>query len=62
MECLGFEPGPQDGRRRRNHGAMAAPHDKNVCKPKANCQGRRYSFSPSLYNVLIHVAIGHGAL
>ena len=24
MVCLGFEPGPQDGRRRRNHGAMAA--------------------------------------
>ena len=25
MVSLGFEPGPQDGRRRRNHGAMAAP-------------------------------------
>ena len=24
MVCLGFEPGPQDGRRRRYHGAMAA--------------------------------------
>ena len=24
MVCLGFEPGPQDGRRRRNHGARAA--------------------------------------
>ena len=24
MVCLGFEPGPQDGRRRQNHGAMAA--------------------------------------
>ena len=24
MVCLGFEPGTQDGRRRRNHGAMAA--------------------------------------
>ena len=24
MECLGFEPGRQDGRRRQNHGAMAA--------------------------------------
>ena len=24
MVCLGFEPRPQDGRRRRNHGAMAA--------------------------------------
>ena len=24
MVCLGFEPGPQDGRLRRNHGAMAA--------------------------------------
>ena len=24
MVWLGFEPGPQDGRRRRNHGAMAA--------------------------------------
>ena len=24
MECLGFELGAQDGRRRRNHGAMAA--------------------------------------
>ena len=27
MVCLGFEPGPQDGRRRRNHGAMAATQD-----------------------------------
>ena len=26
MVCLGFESGPQDGRRRRNHGAMAATH------------------------------------
>ena len=24
MVCLGFEPGPQDGRCRRNHIAMAA--------------------------------------
>ena len=24
MVCLGFEPGPQDGRRSRNHGAMAS--------------------------------------
>ena len=24
MECLDSNPGPQDGRRRRNHGAMAA--------------------------------------
>ena len=24
--CLGFEPGSQNGRRRRNHGAMAATH------------------------------------
>ena len=24
MVCLGFKPGLQDGRRRRNHGAMAA--------------------------------------
>ena len=24
MECLGFEPGPQDGGRRRDHGATAA--------------------------------------
>ena len=24
MQCLGFELGPQDGRRRRNHGAMVA--------------------------------------
>ena len=29
MVCLVFEPGPQDGRRRRNHGAMAAAK-KNV--------------------------------
>ena len=28
MVCLGFEPWPQDGRRRRNHGAMAAT--KNI--------------------------------
>ena len=26
MECLGFEPRPQDGKRRRNHGAMAATY------------------------------------
>ena len=26
MVCLGFEPRAQDGRRRRNHGAMAATH------------------------------------
>ena len=25
MVCLRFEPGPHDGRRRRNHGAMAGP-------------------------------------
>ena len=24
MVCLGLEPGPQDGMRRRNYGAMAA--------------------------------------
>ena len=24
MECLGFEPGPQDGGRRRDHAATAA--------------------------------------
>ena len=24
MVCMGFEPGPQDARRRWNHGAMAA--------------------------------------
>ena len=31
MVCLGFEPGPQeDGRRRRNHGAIAATKLQNV--------------------------------
>ena len=25
-KSLGFEPGPQDGRRRQNHGAIAATH------------------------------------
>ena len=38
MVCLGFEPGsawdsnlgPQDGVRRRNHGAMAATHHKQI--------------------------------
>ena len=24
MVCMGFEPGPQNGKRRQNHGAMAA--------------------------------------
>ena len=32
MVCLGFEPGPQDGRRRWNHGAMAStPRSKSCC-------------------------------
>ena len=26
MVCLGFKPRPQGGRRRQNHGAMAATH------------------------------------
>ena len=26
MMCLGFEPGPHDGRRRQNHEAMADPY------------------------------------
>ena len=30
MVCLGSKPGPQDGRRRQNHGAMAAT--QIVCK------------------------------
>ena len=30
MVCLGFELGPQDGWRRRNHGAMAATR-KEYC-------------------------------
>ena len=33
MVCLVFEPGPQNGRRRRNHGAMAAAK-KNVTQAK----------------------------
>ena len=33
MLCLGFEPGPQDGRHRWNHRAMAATlHVINLCK------------------------------
>ena len=28
MVCLGFEPRLQDGRRRQNHGAMAATQKK----------------------------------
>ena len=31
MVCLGFEPGPQDGRRRRNHLAMAATFFVYIC-------------------------------
>ena len=33
MVCMGFEPGPQDGRRRRNHGAMAATPVLGFLKP-----------------------------
>ena len=36
MVCMGFEPGPQDGRRRQNHGAMAAAKvfDIPTCYPR----------------------------
>ena len=30
MVCLGFKPGPQDGRRRQNHGAMVATQSNEM--------------------------------
>ena len=36
-------PGPQDGRRRRNHGAMAATQVKNYCCSKHSCFSLKWS-------------------
>ena len=37
MVCLGSEPGPQDGRRRQNHGAMVATPINIVIAFKGSC-------------------------
>ena len=34
MVCLGYEPGPQDGRRRRNHGPFVCLFEKTENKLK----------------------------
>ena len=51
MVCLGFEPGRQDGRRRRNHGAMVATPDAHFRQLFPCVQNNRLSLLRSVQHL-----------